>query len=90
MVIERQPSDRGRVRLHDHHGHAMGTNIHGVLLFAWVLLFRKLVVTARMGTNIHGVLVIDGYLTPDSTVYLSAVVDMVCIHSNGFVVMVLK
>ena len=40
----------------------MGTIIHGVLLFAWVLLFRKLVATARMGTNIHGVLVIDGYL----------------------------
>ena len=40
----------------------MGTNIHGVLMFAWVLLFSKLVVTAPMGTNICGVLVIDGYL----------------------------
>ena len=40
----------------------MGTNIHEVLLFAWVLLFRKPVVTAVIGTNIHGVLVIDGYL----------------------------
>ena len=40
----------------------MGTNIHRVLWFGWVLLFRKLVVTALMGTNIHGVLVIDGYL----------------------------
>ena len=40
----------------------MGTNNHGVLLFAWVLLFRKLVLTMLMGTNIYGVLVIDGHL----------------------------
>ena len=40
----------------------MGTNIHRVFWFGWVLLFRKLVVTAPMGTNIHEVLVIDGYL----------------------------
>ena len=40
----------------------MDVNLHRILLFAWVLLFRKLVVTAPMGTNIHGVLVIDGCL----------------------------
>ena len=40
----------------------MGTNNHVVLLFAWVLLFREVVVTMLMGTNIYGVLVIDGYL----------------------------
>ena len=40
----------------------MGTNNHGILLFAWVLLFRKLVVTMLMGTNIYGILVIGGYL----------------------------
>ena len=36
-------------------------SIHEVLLFAWVLLFRKLVVNAQIGTNIHAVFVIDGY-----------------------------
>ena len=40
----------------------MGTNNHGVLLFAWVLLLRKLVVTMLISTIIYGVLVIDGYL----------------------------
>ena len=52
----------------------MGTNIHRVLWFGWVLLIRKLVVTTPMGTNIHGVIVIDGYLY---TVYctLKAVIN---------------
>ena len=40
----------------------MGTNIHRVLMFAWVLLFRKLVATALIGTYIYKILVIDGYL----------------------------
>ena len=40
----------------------MGTYIHWVLLFAWVLLFRKLIATGLIGTYIHRVLVIDGYL----------------------------
>ena len=40
----------------------MGTNIHRVLIFAWVLLFRKLVARALIGSYIHRVLVIDGYL----------------------------
>ena len=40
----------------------MGTNNRGVLLFTWVLLFRKLVLTMLIGTNIYGVLVIDWYL----------------------------
>ena len=35
--------------------------LHGYFLFAWVLLFRKHVVTAPMGTNIYGLLlIIDG------------------------------
>ena len=38
----------------------MGTNIHRVLLFTWVILFKE--VTVPMGnTSIHVVLVIDGY-----------------------------
>ena len=40
----------------------MGTYIHRVLLFAWVLLFRKWTATGLMGTYIHRVLVFDGYL----------------------------
>ena len=40
----------------------MGTNIHWVLLFAWVLLFKKWIATGFMGTYIHRVLVFDGYL----------------------------
>ena len=40
----------------------MGTYIHWVLLFAWVLLFRKWIATGSMGTYIHRVLVFDGYL----------------------------
>ena len=40
----------------------MGTYIHWVLLFAWVLLFRKLTATGLIGTYIYRVLVIDGYL----------------------------
>ena len=52
---ETPPIDRFRL---------MGTNIHRVLtcMFAWVLLFRKLVATALIDTYIHRVLVIDGYL----------------------------
>ena len=44
----------------------MGTNIHRVLMFTWVLLFRKLVGTALIGTYIHRVLV--GTYTPKFTV----------------------
>ena len=41
----------------------IGTYIHCVLLFAWVLLFRKWTTTTGLiGTYIHGVLVTDGYL----------------------------
>ena len=40
----------------------MGTYIHWVLVFVWVRLFRKRVVTASIGTYIRGVLVNDGYL----------------------------
>ncbi len=40
----------------------MGTYIHWVLLFAWVLLFKKWIATGFMGTYIHRVLVFDGYL----------------------------
>ena len=40
----------------------MDTDNHGVLLFACVLLFTKLVLTMLMSTDIYGVLVIDGYL----------------------------
>ena len=40
----------------------MGTYIHWVLLFAWVLLFRKWIATSLIVTYIHRVLVIDGYL----------------------------
>ena len=40
----------------------MGTYIHWVLMFVWVQLFRKRVVTASIGTYIHGVLVNDGHL----------------------------
>ena len=39
----------------------VGTYIHWVLLFAWLLLFRKWI-TGLIGTYIHRVLVIDGYL----------------------------
>ena len=34
------------------------TNIHWVLMFVWVLLFRKLIVTVLIGTYIHRVLAI--------------------------------
>ena len=40
----------------------MGSYIHWVLMFVWVRLFRKRVVTASIGTYIRGVLVNDGYL----------------------------
>ena len=40
----------------------MGTYIHWVLLFAWVLLLKKWIATGFMGTYIHRVLVFDGYL----------------------------
>ena len=40
----------------------VGTYIHWVLLFAWLLLFRKWITTGLIGTYIHRVLVIDGYL----------------------------
>ena len=40
----------------------MGTYSHWVLLFAWVLLFRKWKATGLIGTYIHRVLVIDGSL----------------------------
>jgi len=40
----------------------MGTYIHWVLLFAWVLLFKKWIATGFMGTYIHRVLVFDAYL----------------------------
>ena len=40
----------------------IGTDIHKVLMFVWVLLFRKLVATTLIGTYIPRVLVIDGYL----------------------------
>ena len=36
----------------------MGTTIHGVLIFTWVLLNGKLAVVAQMGTTILSVLVI--------------------------------
>ena len=39
-----------------------GNYNHGVLLFAWVLLFKKWIATGVMGTYIHRVLVFDGYL----------------------------
>ena len=40
----------------------MGTYIHWVLLFAWLLLFRKWITTGLIGAYIHRVLVNDGYL----------------------------
>ena len=40
----------------------MGTYIPWVLMFVWVRLFRKRVVTASIGSYIRGVLVNDGYL----------------------------
>ena len=40
----------------------MGTDVRGVLLFVWIVLFKELVVTSSMGTNVHGVLIVDGYL----------------------------
>ena len=40
----------------------IGTYIHWILIFAWVLLFRKWIETGLMGTYIHRVLVFDGYL----------------------------
>ena len=56
----------------------MGTNIHRVLMFAWVLLFRSLVATALIGTYIHRVLVVDVYLY--SRVYGSAMhVGKLCV-----------
>ena len=40
----------------------MGTYIHWVLLYAWVLLFQKWIETGLMDTYVHRVLVIYGYL----------------------------
>ena len=40
----------------------MGTNIHGLLIFEWVLKFRIWVLTVMISTCIYGVLVFDGYL----------------------------
>ena len=40
----------------------MGSYIHWVLLFAWVLLFKKRIATEFMGTYNSRVLVFDGYL----------------------------
>ena len=40
----------------------VGTYIHCVLLFTWLLLFRKRITTDLIGTYIHRVLLIDGYL----------------------------
>ena len=48
----------------------MGTYIHWVLLFAWVLLFRKWIATGLMGTYIHRVLVLDGTYTPEFMVFI--------------------
>ena len=42
----------------------MGTNIHRVLMFMWVLLFRKLIAMALVHNCIRRVLVVDGYLYP--------------------------
>ena len=57
-----EPRDHAIVEANLHCVHLMGTNNHWVLIFAWVLLFRKLVVTMLMGTIIYRVLVINGYL----------------------------
>ena len=46
-----------------------GTNVHEVLVFTWVLLFRKLVITVPIGSAIHRVLAIGGYF--NSRVYSS-------------------
>ena len=51
----------------------MGTYTQWVLLFAWVLLFRKLIATGLIDTYIHMVLVIDGYV-------YSRVYGMCCMH----------
>ena len=40
----------------------LGSYIWGVLLFEWVLIFKKSVASVSMGTYICGVLVFDGYL----------------------------
>ena len=52
----------------------MGTYIHWVLLFAWVLLFKKWIATGFMGTYIYRVLVFDGYLY--SRVYVALFVKL--------------
>ena len=65
MVLKRQPNHRGHVRLHYHQCRAspcVGTYIHWVLLFGWLLLFTKWITTGLIGTYIHRVIVIDGYL----------------------------
>ena len=41
--------------------------MHGVLIFMWVLLFRKWVPVVLIGADIHTVLVIDGTYTLDFT-----------------------
>ena len=40
----------------------MGTNIHGILIYEWVLKFSEWMLTVTISTCINGVLVIDGYL----------------------------
>ena len=40
----------------------MGIYIHWVLMFVWVPLFRKRVVTTSIGTYNRGILINDGYL----------------------------
>ena len=52
------------MHVHPNSDRVMGTYIHWVLLFAWVLLFRNSVATGLIGTYIHRVLVhvSDGYL----------------------------
>ena len=58
----------------------IGTDIHKVLMFVWVLLFRKLIARTLIGIHIPRVLVIDEYLLP-SLQY--AVVLMYCVLSYG-------
>ena len=57
----------------------MGTYIHWVHLFAWVLLFKKWIATGFMGTYIHRVLVFDGYLY--SRVYGMSIIVCTYIHT---------
>ena len=59
----------------------IGTDIHKVLMFVWVLLlFRKLVATTLIGIYIPRALVIDGYLY--SQVYImdhTCNADVLCV-----------